>query len=97
VFAPVADESTRRGQDDDDFVPIDWYDDEDLDDAIWDVVMAHPADAYAETCQAVLAIVVAQPEWRDRVRAAFADFDALSAALLERETEIARADDGSTA
>jgi hypothetical protein len=85
----------RRGQADDDFVPIDWYDDEGLEDAVWGAVMAHPVDAYDETCRAVLAIVVRQPEWRDRVRAAFADFDAFSAALLEREFGTARADESS--
>jgi hypothetical protein len=80
------DERTRRGETDDDFVPTTWFDDEALDDALWYAVVAvAPVDRYYESCRAVLVIVVAQPEWRDRARAAFADFDAFSAALLERE------------
>ena len=70
---------------DDAFVVTDWFDDEDLDDALWYAVTVCPTDAYIESCRAVVAIVVDQSQWSGRVEAAFADFEAFNEAVLARE------------
>jgi hypothetical protein len=78
-------ERTRRTETDDRFISTTWHGDEDLDDAVWFAVAAEvPSDAYIETCRAVIAIVVDQPEWSQRVEAALADFEAFSDAILRR-------------
>jgi hypothetical protein len=84
VFDRVDDD--RGGSSEDDFVVTNLYEDEDLDDAVWDaVVAAIPTDAYIETCRAVVAIVVEHPDWSERVETAFADFGAFNEAVLARE------------
>jgi hypothetical protein len=77
-------ERSRRDETDDAFVVTDWFDEEDLDDAIWDAVFAVPADAYIETCTSVVAIVVDQSDWSGRVEAAFSDFGRFDENVLSR-------------
>ena len=68
------------------FLMTTWHEGEDLDDALWfAVVSAIPAEDYIETCRAVLAIVIDQPEWRERVVTALADFKAFDKEVLARE------------
>jgi hypothetical protein len=78
-------EADRGVWTDDAFVSTSWYEDEDLDDAMWGAVYAVPTDAYIDTCRAVVAIVVDHPEWGERVETAFADFEAFDDAVLARE------------
>ena len=67
---------------DDAFVSTAWYDDEDLDEAVWDAVSLLPSEAYIETCRAVVAIVVDHADWSERVETAFTDFEAFNKAVL---------------
>ena len=78
-------ERGRRAETDDAFLVTTWHDEEDLDDALWFAVFAAPSDDHIDTCRAVLAIVVDQPEWSERVEAALTDFDAFNQEVLARE------------
>ena len=62
-----------------------WHENEDLDDALWFAAFAAPADDYTETCRAVLAIVVDQPEWSARVEADLRNFEAFNDRVLSRD------------
>jgi hypothetical protein len=74
-----------RVETDDAFVLTDWFEEEDLDDALWDAVFAPPAEAYIDTCRAVVAIVVDQPGWSERVEAALGDFQSFNERVLARD------------
>jgi hypothetical protein len=78
-------EEDRGVSTDDAFVVTDDHEGDDLDDALWDAVMAPPTDAYIDSCRAVVAIVVDQSEWKDRVKRAFEDFDSFNEEILDRD------------
>jgi hypothetical protein len=80
-------EIEREASTDAAFLMTTWHEGEDLDDTLWfAVVSAVPAEDYIETCRAVLAIVVDQPEWKERVVTAFGDFEKFEKEILAGES-----------
>jgi hypothetical protein len=83
-------EVVRRDLPDDAHVMTTWHDEEDLDDALWFAQFALPDDDYIDTCRAVLAIVVDQPEWSARLEADLRDFEAFNDRILSQDELIER-------
>jgi hypothetical protein len=82
----VDDLRSERPETDDAFVATDWFEDEDLDEALWCAVFsAYPSEDYMESCGAVLAIVVDNPEWRRHVEARLIDMDHFNDEMLAQE------------
>ena len=74
--------SMRRGWTDADTVLTTWHEDESLESALWFAAMAaYPTDAFG--ADTFLAVVVANSDWAERVRAGLRDPEALFDGLEE--------------
>jgi len=61
-------------EDESNLIMTTWHSDDSLDSALWfSVFTAEPADAYAGSCQAMLAIVVGNSIWAEQVRRRLGD------------------------
>jgi hypothetical protein len=70
-------------EDESNVVMTTWHSDESLDSALWfSVFTAEPADAYAGSCKAMLAIVVGNSNWGERVRGRLSDPERFTSEVL---------------
>jgi hypothetical protein len=72
-------------EDDQTVIMTTWHERESLDDALWfSVFTASAADAYADSCRALVAIVVANGNWTSHVKARLEDPSRFNAEVLTK-------------